>query len=147
MPRPKSSTNTPILLKKTCDAIYISGRLYKNGYLSHDPNIGAISIISAVIRKLGWDKDIIVKKHGLCQNQIGKRNKFVRIANLLDISLNRLTIPKVSLPTEYWHYDTTGEKLGTIFIHTVVENFTEGYSIFDNHAGCEKSYFITSKQE
>ena len=53
----------------------------------------------------------------------------------------------MSLPTEYWHYDTTGEKLGTIFIHTVVENFTEGYSIFDNHAGCEKSYFITSKQE
>ena len=115
--------------------------------MSHDPNIGAISIISAVIRKLGWDKDIIVKNHGLCQNHIGKRNKFVQIANLLDISLNRLTIPKVSLPTEYWHYDTTGEKLGTIFIHTVVENFTEGYSIFDNHAGCEKSYFITSKQE
>lgn len=35
-----------------------------------------------------------------------------------------------------------GEKLGTIFIHIVVENFTEGYSIFENHAGCEKGYFI-----
>ena len=147
MPRPKSSTNIPILLRKTCNAIYISGRLYKNNSLTHDPNIGAISIISAVIRKLGWQKDIIVTEHGLSQNHVGKRNKFVQIANLLDISLSRLTIPKIPLPTEYWHYDITGEKLGTIFIHTVVENFTEGYSIFDNHAGCEKSYFMTSKQE
>lgn len=34
--------------------------------------------------------------------------------------------------------------MGTIFIHIVVENFTESYSIFENHAGCEKSYFATS---
>ena len=40
---------------------------------------------------------------------------------------------------------TEGEKLGTIFIHLVVENFTTGYSIFENHAGCEKSYFITKE--
>lgn len=28
--------------------------------------------------------------------------------------------------------------------HLVVENFTESYSIFENHAGCEKGYFHTS---
>ena len=27
----------------------------------------------------------------------------------------------------------------------VVENFTKGFSIFENHAGCEKGYFITSE--
>ena len=48
---------------------------------------------------------------------------------------------------DYWGYDTTGEKLGTIFIHLVVENFTEGVSIYENHAGCERGYFLTSKGE
>ena len=63
------------------------------------------------------------------------------------ISLQRLTVPKAVFPKNYWRYDTKGEKLGTIFIHIVVENFTEGYSIFENHAGCEKGYFHTSKGE
>lgn len=40
-----------------------------------------------------------------------------------------------------------GEKLGTIFLHIVVENFTESYSIFENHAGCEKGYFKTANGE
>lgn len=29
-------------------------------------------------------------------------------------------------------------------IHIAVESFTAGYSIFENHAGCEKGYFIKS---
>lgn len=29
----------------------------------------------------------------------------------------------------------------------VVENFTQGYSIFENHAGSEKGYFITKEGE
>ncbi|MDR2943156.1 MAG: hypothetical protein LBV17_11255 [Treponema sp.] len=40
-----------------------------------------------------------------------------------------------------------GEKLGTIFIHILVENFTDGYSIYENHAGCERGYFFTSSGE
>lgn len=85
--------------------------------------------------------------HGLKQNHIGKTNKFVQIANQLGISLEYLTLPQTTLPEEYWHYETKGEKLGTIFIHLVVENFTNGYSIFENHAGCEKGYFITKNRE
>lgn len=46
---------------------------------------------------------------------------------------------------EYQKYDRNGEKLGTILIHVVVENFTRGYSIFENHAGCEKGYFVTKE--
>lgn len=137
--------NVPILLKKTASKITISGRLYKSGSISHDPNIGALSIISAVLRQLGWAKKIEIIQHGLVQENVGRGNKFVQIANKLGVSLEKLTIPKAEMNVEYWKYDTEGEKLGTIFIHLVVENFTQGYSIFENHAGCEKGYFITKE--
>lgn len=136
--------NVPILLKKTPTKIQISGRLYKNNSLAHDPNIGALTILAAVLRKLGWEKEIEITQHGLSQCHVGSTNKFVQIANQLNIKLQGLTIPMSVLPDNYWHYDVTGEKLGTIFIHIVVENFTESYSVFENHAGCEKGYFMTA---
>lgn len=139
--------NVPIQITKTNDTIFISGRLFKNDSLSHDPNIGALSIICAALRKLGWNKKIVIVEHGLAQKHITETNKFIQIANLLNIELMNLTIPKAKDHFSYWHYDKTGEKLGTIFIHIVVENFTNGYSIYENHAGCERGYFITSSGE
>lgn len=143
MRRPPSG-NIPILIKKTQEKIQISGRLFKAGGLCHDPNIGALSIIAAVLRKLGWNNDIEIIRHGLSQSHVKCRNKFIQIANQLNIKLEKLCIPSSTLHKNYWKYDTDGEKLGTIFIHIVVENFTSGYSIFENHAGCEKGYFYTS---
>ncbi len=139
--------NISILLAKKDSKIEISGRLFKSGSLAHDPNIGALSIISAVLRKLGWDKDIVITRHGLEQKHIGVKNKFIQIANKINIKLDNLTIPKVQMNQDYWKYDKDGEKLGTIFIHLIVENFTQGYSIFENHAGSEKGYFIPLKGE
>lgn len=140
--------NIPITINIANDnCIQISGRLYKNGGLSHDPNIGALSIISAVIRKLGFRGKIEIIMHGLEQKHIGKTNKFVQIANVLGLELEGLKLPETTLPEDYWHYETKGEKLGTIFIHIVVENFTKSYSIFENHAGCEKGYFVTKEGE
>ncbi|MFJ1425826.1 hypothetical protein ACILD6_05820 [Capnocytophaga canimorsus] len=139
--------NVPILLNKQKDKIEISGRLFKSNGLSHDPNIGALSIISTVLRKLSWQKRIVITQHGLEQNHIGKTNKFIQIANKIGIELDKLTIPKVEMNKSYWKYDKDGEKLGTIFIHLVVENFTQGYSIFENHAGSEKGYFIPKQGE
>lgn len=140
--------NVPILIeKKSPSLIQVSGRLFKSGGLSHDPNIGALSIISAVLRKLGWEGEIEITMHGLVQKHVGKTNKFVQIANVLKVGLEGLTVPKATLPDDYWHYEVKGEKLGTIFIHLVVENFTESYSIFENHAGCEKGYFVTKNGE
>jgi hypothetical protein len=110
--------------------------------LSHDPNIGALSIIAAVLRKLGWLGEISITMHGLSQEHVGSRNKFIQIANKLKISLAGLIVPTATMHTEYWKYDKDGEKLGTIFIHLVVENFSKGYSIFENHAGSEKGYFF-----
>ena len=143
--RKAPKTNTPISLIKLKNKIEVSGRLYKDGGLSHDPNIGALSIICAVLRKLGWVKDLEITQHGLEQKQIGKTNKFLQIANKLKISLQGLQYPETTLNKNYWKYDTDGEKLGTIFIHLVVENFTQGYSIFENHAGSEKGYFINKE--
>lgn len=139
--------NIPILIKKYEDRVEVSGRLVKNGTLSHDPNIGQLSIIVAVVRELGWRKSIVITSHGLSQDCLRADNKFVILANVLGIELGGLRLPQASIPKEYWYYERKGEKLGTIFIHIVVENFTSGYSIFENHAGCEKGYFLTSNGE
>ncbi|MEG2402365.1 MAG: hypothetical protein RSB34_05475 [Muribaculaceae bacterium] len=139
--------NVPIMIKRNENVISISGRLYKNGGLCHDPNIGALSIISAVLRMLGWTEQIVITNHGLSQNNVGNTNKFIQIANNLNILLDGLNLPINNQNIAYWHYETKGEKLGTIFIHLVVESFTNGYSIFENHAGCEKGYFITKSGE
>lgn len=138
--------NIPIKITKFDDRIEISGRLIKANRLSHDPNIGALSIIAGVLRELGWTKKIVITEHGLIsQKQVGSTNKFIQIANKLNVSLKGLEVPEVTSNSIYWDYDKTGEKLGTIFIHIVIENFTTGYSIFENHAGCEKGYFITKE--
>ena len=136
--------NIPILIKRASDKITISGRLYKSGGLAHDPNIGALSLISAAIRKLGWNGKIVITKHGLKQKHLQADNKFIKIANHLKLQIQGLVLPASKTRENYWKYETEGEKLGTIFIHLVVENFTKGFSIFENNAGCEKGYFITS---
>jgi len=137
--------NIPIEIKKEKDKITISGRLVKSDALAHDPNIGALSLISAALRKLGWNKEIVIVKHGLRQAHVNSGNKFIKIVDRLSIKIDKLRIPVIKGRGNYWKYETEGEKLGTIFIHLVVENFTDGYSIFENHAGCEKGYFITKE--
>ncbi len=139
--------NVPILITKYSDRVEISGRLYKGGSIAHDPNIGALTMIAAVLRALGWSDDIVFTQHGLVQANVGVRNKFLLIASILGVNLDGLNTPRPSMPAHYWHYETEGEKLGTIFIHIAIESFTRGYSIFENHAGCEKSYFMTSQAE
>ena len=139
------SGNIPVSVKKWADSMLISGRLYKSGDLGHDPNIGALSLISAVLRKLGWKHDIKISNHGLKQKHLKPGNKFIKIANQLNLKIKNREVPKAKLKSDYWKYETEGEKLGTIFIHLVVENFSKGCSIFENHAGCEKGYFITKQ--
>lgn len=136
--------NIPIEITKDNDTIFVSGRLFKSGGLSHDPNIGALSIISVTLRKLGWRGKIVITKHGLEQKHLGNANKFILIANQVGILLDGLSVPKPKPHQKYWKYDESGEKLGTIFIHLVVESFTDGYSIYENHAGSERGYFLSS---
>lgn len=136
--------NVPILIEIVGAELRVSGKLLKGDSLSNDPNIGALTLIGATARRLGWTGDIIVTKHGLSQRHLGSRNKFVRIASAIGMSLEGLKMPKSGLLEPYWHYNMTGEKLATIFVHIVVTSFTDSRSIFENHAGSEKGYFITS---
>lgn len=141
--------NVPIKLRKDGDTIYVSGRLIKANRLSHDPNIGALSLISATLRKLGWNKNIVLTKHGLSQSHLTPTNKMILMCRQQNVEFEGLTLPSLGarkLP-EYWKYENKGEKLGTIFVHLVVESFTNGFSIFENHAGCEKGYFFGSDKK
>ncbi len=137
--------NVPILLKKEWDKIYISWRLWKANSLSYDPNIWALSLISATLRKLWWKGRIIITEHWLSQRHVWCKNKFVQIANKIWIELNWLSVPEAKEINEYWHYETKWEKLWTIFIDLIVENFTWWYPIYANHAGAERWYFLTSE--
>jgi hypothetical protein len=141
--------NVPIKLKRDGDTIYISGRLIKANRLSHDPNIGALSLISATLRKLGWNKNIVLTRHGLSQSHLTPTNKMILMCRQQNVSIEGLSLPSLGsrkIP-EYWKYENKGEKLGTIFLHLVVESFTNGFSIFENHAGCEKGYFFGSDKK
>ena len=140
---PAPSGNIPIELEKFEDEIKVSGRLEKSGTLSHDPNIGALSTISKTLRCLNWKKDIIITKHGLSQSTIQKRkNKFIIIANQLNIKLESLKLPTASLPEDYWYYDFTSEKNATILLHILMIS-SEGVSVkYENHAGCERGYLF-----
>lgn len=141
--------NIPIDIKKYDNKIEISGRLSKpaeEGNIGHDPNIGALSIISKCLRHLGWDKDIVITKHGVSQEYINKikgTNKFLYICSILGIKLEGIVIPsKACLPEQYWHYEMKSEKVASILLHIVGE-YHGMRGIYQNHAGCERGYYKT----
>ena len=152
MRRP-SARNTPILITKHTDRIEISGRLSnpaEKENIAHDPNIGALSMISACIRKLGWDKKIVITMHGVSQSYVdrsGASNKFVYICKLLDISLENIVLPvAVEAPELYWHYEINSEKMADILLH--VQTMYYGKKcVYENHAGCERGYFRSKANE
>lgn len=120
MRRPPAG-NVPIAITKYSDRIEISGRLAKPagaGNIGHDPNIGALSMISGCIRKLGWDKDIVVTLHGVTQEYVDRtkgKNKFLYICSLLGMRLDGIQMPEnVTMPELYWHYEKHSEKMADI---------------------------------
>jgi hypothetical protein len=133
--------NVPIKIKIYSDKITISGRLYKKGGIGHDPNIGALTIMSLCIRVWEKIKDIVIVEHGLKQEHLGKNNKFIQIADRLRIKLAGLKIPVPNYHNDYWHYDNLGEKNATIFLHVSILAYTTAKVIYENHAGCERGYY------
>lgn len=148
MRRPPAG-NVPITITKYDDRIEISGRLAKPagaGNIGHDPNIGALSMISACIRKLGWNKDIVITRHGVHQSYVTRtkgKNKFLYICRILGICLDGIIMPNHGvLPKRYWHYEKKSEKMADILLH--VQTMYHGmYCVYENHAGCERGYFRT----
>lgn len=146
------SHNTPLLLERHENKILIRAKLDKGnqakfkGKLSHDPNIGAVSALAAVLRKLGWNKEIIVTDHGIESISPKAKNKFIKIANSLNIKLDNLSIPKTKSDPVYWEYDLKSEKNVTILTHITTEKFSDqsGQIIFENHASSSLGFFITN---
>lgn len=141
--------NVPIEIKKFSDRIEISGRLAKpadRGNIGHDPNIGALSMISKTLRYLGWRKDIVITQHGVSQEYITRtkgNNKFLYICKILNLKMEGITLPEnIVLPEKYWHYERSSEKMASILLHIMAEN-NGMKAIYQNHAGCERGYFIT----
>jgi len=144
--------NVPIDITHYGDKIEISGRLSKpagTGNIGHDPNIGALSIISKCIRCLGWNGPIIITQHGVSQEYIDrlyKKNKFLYICEILKLQLEGIQMPQVTpLPKNYWHYEINSEKNASILLHIMGEYYGLR-EVYQNHAGCERGYFITSNK-
>jgi hypothetical protein len=145
--------NVPITITKYNDRIEVSGRLAKPadaGNIGHDPNIGALSLISKCLRYLGWDKRIVITKHGVTQEYVNRthgKNKFLYICSILTIELDGIEMPKeVSFPEKYWHYEMSSEKMASILLHMVCE-YHGLRGIYQNHAGCERGYFKTKTDQ
>lgn len=140
--------NVPITINKYSNVIKISGRLSKpkiTGNINHDPNIGALSLISKALRILGWNQKILITNHGVKQevvNFVRQKNKFISICKFLNIDLEDIVLPQLKPLSTYWHYEKSSEKITSIFLHILGElnNMKE---IYQNHAGCERGYFIT----
>lgn len=141
--------NVPVKITKNDDVIYISGRLAKpkdEGNIGHDPNIGTLSMISGVLRALGWTRRIVITRHGTTQQYISrnKTNKFLYVCKLLNLEMDGLTITYPDTYREkYWHYERMSEKVASILLHIMCSNVGIRY-IYENHAGCERGYFKNS---
>ncbi len=145
---PETTNGLSVRLTKNKNSIEITAKLLNGGRLGHDPNIGMTTIIAKCLRILGWKKDIVITQHYLpSQQSVGKANKFIQIANKINIKLKGLKIPKANLQNVYWHYEENGEKVATIFLDILIEEFSNGFTIYSNHAGCERSYFLTTEGE
>ncbi len=145
--------NVPIEITKFDDHIEISGRLDKPGNIgriAHDPNIGGLSMISKCLRVLGYDKEIVITRHGVTQEYVNKtngKNKFLFICSKLNMRLEGIDMPKkTSLPEQYWHYEKSSEKVASILLHMVCAKY--GMTcVYENHAGCERGYFWTKDRK
>lgn len=148
------SHNVPLSITKVNDKLLqVSAKLDKGSgksknRISNDPSIGAVSIICAVLRKLGWKHNIELINHNLLEQNVSmkKGNKLLFIMKKLDITFKGFNLDWNSIDNNinYWRYNTTSEKIASIFYHIYMDNYWKNKKcIFDNHAGCGKSYFLT----
>ena len=140
------SGNTAVRLTANEDTIVISAKLSKPGNGWADPNVGQVAGLASGLRGLGWEGDILVVDHQLSEGMMGD-NKFTKVARNLRLGIAGLELPDPATTQPYWHYEKTGEKLVTIFLHLLLENFASAKLVFENHAGCERGYFTTPSGE
>lgn len=128
--------------------IKISCRLIKNDKIAHDPNIGTVSCIAAGLRKLGYSGNIVITNHQLNQNILNSShgNKLLFICSILKMSLDGLSMPTINIPASYWHDENESEKIASIYLQILSDKYGLK-TVYQNHAGCERSYFISKNNE
>lgn len=139
---PKGNIATTITKKG--NTITLTAKLAKKDKLEHDPNIGYISLVAGAIREVGWKGKIVVDNHQLPLGyQLSGENKFSHIAHLLTIELAGVPIAKPNLPSSYWKYEESKEKIGTILLAVLVDSQPDCTILYENHGGSERSYLKT----
>ena len=143
------NNDTPLIIKKLANSIQIQALLAnpsntrKNytGRIGHDPNMGQVPLIAKTIRSLGWEGEIEVIGHQVLQDRISERgNKLTALASKIGFKLQGINLPITNFNPLYWKYEYHREKVASILAQVILEN--KGHkSIFDNHGGCEKSFF------
>jgi hypothetical protein len=111
----------------------------------NDPNTGWVCGMIGAIRILDKTIPIVLNSNRPTEQIIGQ-NKLSKILNeaSVKIQFNNIvaTIPKQKIES-YWAPEEVGEKLGSISMEFNLRN--QGKKIlFSNHAGCEKSYVLSS---
>lgn len=150
----KNNVPLTLSLDDQNNVIYLSAKLDKGigpsrNRISHDPNIGAVAIISATLRKLGWKGSIEIINHNLLPIAISSRslgNKLLFIMKKLNIEFFGISVDwkRIRNKIDYFFFNKTSEKIASIYYHLYVEDkLNDTIAIFDNHAGCGKSYFST----
>lgn len=124
--------------------IVISSRLIKNGTLSHDPNIGFVSLLSGAIRALGFKGRITVENHGLPENYlIRHNNKFNHMCVLNDVKVSNVRnedSPYAGLGV-YWQTGSSQEKHASMLAHAI-SMLAQHEVLYANHGGTERGYYI-----
>jgi hypothetical protein len=149
----KRKNDTPIYIKIVGNTIEISALLAKpnknninyKGEITHDPNMGQVPLFANTLRDLGWQGAISIINHQIKQEKVSNMsgNKFSYLAGYIGYELSGLKFNSQSLimPKKYWKFDVKSEKVASILAQVILES--KGMeTIFDNHGGCEKSYFI-----
>ena len=142
-------------IERKNDSIYINAKLRngKKGMLS-DPNVGYCVAIAYICKRIfNFEGDIIIENHKLSENWFNKTrsNKLIQICDKLQMKFRYLS--KTISPTcgrypieKYFVTEVRGEKKVSI-LHEVISNNKGVKTIYSNHAGCERGYFITSNGE
>lgn len=158
---PYSSAEELIHDRQSCTSAYVRKRsehTYEinqpltNGNkkgIDSDPGKGAVVSVANAIFILDRKAEFIVTGHGVDIDKIKNcKNKFWTSTSRFPLCLEGLKLcsTNAAVRETYCSIDNSGEKAASILLHKLTEKFKLS-TIFDNHAGCGKSYFLTKDNE
>ena len=139
---PKGNVATEIIPINE-NLIKICARLNKNETLSHDPNIGFVSLAASVLRKLGYGGKIVISNHQLPSDHVFTgRSKIESVADTYKFVFDGIQTVPVKKQELYWKLDFEQEKHATIFMAVAAALSANSTVIYENHGGTERGYLV-----